>query len=204
MLCISLQWREEMDFYLTGCQRRFRIGCKRRREFGYSYVPGVLTFQTEDGVEFHILRFFSVRIVSDLYDDLKQTSEYKPPQRATEIPRDVKTFGGIPLPRYSMAFSALLTFQLSVFVIVLFHHPSALVHGIPEEVSLKYFNSLKKLVWVWKKFFWGISTTCHKPTNLQGWILRRRTCTFSVQFQFLETLVKCISKQKSFGDWLCN
>ena len=151
MLCIFLQWREEMDFYLTGCQRRFRIGCKRRREFGYSYVPGVLTFQTEDGVEFHILRFFSVRIVSDLYDDLKQTSEYKPPQRATEIPRDVKTFGGIPLPRYSMAFSALLTFQLSVFVIVLFHHPSALVHGIPEEVSLKYFNSLKKLVWVWKK-----------------------------------------------------
>ena len=141
-----------MDFYLTGCQRRFRIGCKRRREFGYSYVPGVLTFQTEDGVEFHILRFFSVRIVSDLYDDLKQTSEYKPPQRATEIPRDVKTIGGIPLPRYSMAFSALLTFQLTVFVIVLFHHPSALVHGIPEEVSLKYFNSLKKYEFE-KKFF---------------------------------------------------
>ena len=96
MLCIFLQWREEMDFYLTGCQRRFRIGCKRRREFGYSYVPGVLTFQTEDGVEFHILRFFSVRIVSDLYDDLKQTSEYKPPQRATEIPRDGRDLEGYP------------------------------------------------------------------------------------------------------------
>ena len=146
MFRISLQRREEMDFYLTGCQRRFRIGCKRRLEYGFSYVPGVLTFQTGDGVEFYILRFFSVRIVSDLYDDLKQISEYQPPQRALEIPRDVKTFGGIPLPRYSLAFSAFLIFQLSVFVIVLFHHPSALVHGMPEEVSLKYFNSSKKLV----------------------------------------------------------
>lgn len=82
----------------TGCQRRFRIGCKRRREFGYSYVPGVLTFETVDGEEFHILRFLSVRIVSDLYDDLKQTSEYRPPPRAVEIPRDVVTVYGIPLP----------------------------------------------------------------------------------------------------------
>ena len=106
--------------HLLGCQKRFRIGCKRRREFGYSYVPGVLTFQMEDGVEFHILRFFSVRIVSDLYDELKPTSEYRPPQRAPEIPRDVKTFGGIPLPRY---------------------YSFALVHGIPEEMELKYFNS---------------------------------------------------------------
>ena len=145
MFCISLQRHEEMDFYLTGCQRRFRIGCKRRLEYGYSYVPGVLTFQTGDGVEFHILRFFSVRIVSDLYDDLKQISEYQPPQRALEIPRDVKTFGGIPLPRYSLAFSAFLIFKFG-FVIVLFHHPSALVYGMPEEVSLKYFNSSKKLV----------------------------------------------------------
>ena len=48
--------------------------------------------------EFHILRFLSVRIVSDLYDDLKQTSEYKPPKRAPEIPRDVETTRGIPLP----------------------------------------------------------------------------------------------------------
>ena len=89
-----------MDLSSTGCQRRFRIGCKRRREFGYSYVPGVLTFETEGGrVEFHILRFLSVRIVSDLYDDLKQTSEYKPPQRAPEIPRDVQTIEGIRLPR---------------------------------------------------------------------------------------------------------
>ena len=103
-----------MEFYLTGCQKRFRIGCKRRREFGYSYVPGVLTFQTEDGVEFHILRFFAVRIVSDLYDDLKQTSEYRPLQGAPEIPRDVRTFGGIPLPRYSVVFSALLIFKLLV------------------------------------------------------------------------------------------
>ena len=76
----------------------------------------------------------------------KHIEGVKPPQRAPEILRDVKTFGGIPLPRYSMAFSALLIFQLSVFVIVLFHYPSALVHGMPEEVSLKYFNSLKKLV----------------------------------------------------------
>ena len=90
-----------MLIYLSsaGCQSRFRIGCKRRREYGYSYVPGVLTFETEDGEEFHILRFLSVRIVSDLYDDLKQTSEYKPPERAPEIPRDVKTTLGIPLPR---------------------------------------------------------------------------------------------------------
>ena len=71
-------------------------------------------------MEFHILRFFSVRIVSDLYDELKPTSEYRPPQRAPEIPRDVKTFGGIPLPRY---------------------YSFALVHGIPEEMELKYFNS---------------------------------------------------------------
>ena len=88
-----------MDLSSTGCQRRFRIGCKHRREFGYSYVPGVLTFETEGGMaEFHILRFLSVRIVSDLYDDLKQTSEYKPPQRAPEIPRDVQTIKGIRLP----------------------------------------------------------------------------------------------------------
>ena len=76
----------------------FRIGCKRRREFGYSYVPGVMTFETEDGVEFHILRFLSVRIISDLYDDLKQTSEYKPPPKAVRIPRDVRTIPGIKLP----------------------------------------------------------------------------------------------------------
>ena len=84
--------------FRAGCQKRFRIGCKRRREYGYSYVPGVLTFETEDGEEFHILRFLSVRIVSDLYDDLKQTSEYRPPQRAAEIPRNVVTTRGIPLP----------------------------------------------------------------------------------------------------------
>lgn len=84
-----------------GCQRMFRIGCKRRREFGYSYVPGVMTFETEDGVEFHILRFLSVRIISDLYDDLKQTSEYKPPPKAVRIPRDVRTVYGIPLPPLS-------------------------------------------------------------------------------------------------------
>ena len=88
-----------MDLFSTGCSQRFRIGCKRRREYGYSYVPGVLTFETEDGMEeFHILRFLSVRIVSDLYDDLKQTSEYRPPQQASEIPRDVFTTRGIPLP----------------------------------------------------------------------------------------------------------
>ena len=81
----------------------------------------------EDGVEFHILRFFSVCIVSDLYDELKPTSEYRPPQRAPEIPRDVKTFGGIPLPRY---------------------YSFALVHGIPEEMELKYFNSS-----ITRKFF---------------------------------------------------
>ncbi|XP_022790553.1 putative helicase mov-10-B.1 [Stylophora pistillata] len=100
-----------------GCKQRFRIGCKRRREFGYSYVPGVLTFQTEDGKEFHILRFFSVRIVSDLYDDLKQTSEYRPPPRAPEIPRDVKTFGGIPLPR--MQRNGLIMEKLDVYEIPL-------------------------------------------------------------------------------------
>lgn len=83
----------------AGCLRTFRIGCKRRSEYGYSYVPGVLTLETEDGMEeFYILRFLSVRIVSDLYDDLKQSSEYRPPQRAPEIPRDVVTTRGIPLP----------------------------------------------------------------------------------------------------------
>ncbi|KAJ7370127.1 Helicase MOV-10 [Desmophyllum pertusum] len=88
-----------MGLISTGCQRRFRIGCKRRREYGYSYVPGVLTFETKhDMAEFHILRFLSVRIVSDLYDDLKQTTEYRPPQRAPDIPRDVRTTPGIPLP----------------------------------------------------------------------------------------------------------
>ena len=58
----------------------------------------MLTFETVDDEEFHILRFLSVRIVSDLYDDLKQTSEYRPPPRAVEIPRDVVTVYGIPLP----------------------------------------------------------------------------------------------------------
>ena len=89
---------EKIKFLSPGGQRRFRIGCKSRREFGYSYVPGVLTFETEDGIEFHILRFLSVRIVSDLYDDLKQTSEYRPPARAVEIPRNVVTAWGLPLP----------------------------------------------------------------------------------------------------------
>lgn len=49
-------------------------------------------------MEFHILRFLSVRIVSDLYDDLKQTSEYRPPPKAVPIPRNVETRPGIPLP----------------------------------------------------------------------------------------------------------
>ena len=91
----------------------------------------------EDGVEFHILRFFSVRIVSDLYDELKPTSEYRPPQRAPEIPRDVKTFGGIPIPRYSMAFVIVIIVLCNCF----FHYSSALVHGIPEEMELKYLSS---------------------------------------------------------------
>ena len=89
---------EKITFLSPGGQRRFRIGCKRRTEFGYSYVPGVLSFETEDGIEFHILRFLSVRIVSDLYDDLKQTSEYRPRARAVEIPRNVVTAWGLPLP----------------------------------------------------------------------------------------------------------
>ena len=59
-------------------------------------------------MEFHNLRFFSVHIVNDLYDELKPTSECRPPQRAPEIPRDIKKFRGIPLPRYSMAFVTIL------------------------------------------------------------------------------------------------
>ena len=82
----------------SGCQKRFQIGCKERREYGYSYVPGVLTFE-KNNEEFHILRFLSVRIIGDLYEDLKPTAQYRPPARAFEIPRDVRTAPGIPLPR---------------------------------------------------------------------------------------------------------
>ncbi|XP_068695788.1 putative helicase mov-10-B.1 [Montipora foliosa] len=83
---------------VPGRDTKFNIGCKRRREYGYSYVPAVITFKTTDNVEFHILRFLSVRIVSDLYDYLKQTSVYKPPPKAVRIPMDVVTIPGISLP----------------------------------------------------------------------------------------------------------
>ncbi|XP_068731732.1 putative helicase mov-10-B.1 [Montipora capricornis] len=88
-----------LGFNDLGCSdTKFNIGCKRRREYGYSYVPVVITFKTTDNVEFHILRFLSVRSVSDLYDYLKQTSVYKPPPKAVRIPMDVVTIRGISLP----------------------------------------------------------------------------------------------------------
>ena len=90
------------DFVPTLCfsggKSEFVIGCKRRSEYGYSYVPGVLTFQRQDGTPFHILRFFAVQIVSDLFDDLKPASRYRQPPKAKKIPRDVKTTPGLPLP----------------------------------------------------------------------------------------------------------
>ncbi|XP_078384845.1 putative helicase MOV-10 [Oculina patagonica] len=76
----------------------FSVGCKPRSEYGYSYVPGVLTFKLGDGTEFHILRFLAVRVISDLFEDLKPTSVYRPPPKAVRVPRDVITTPGIPLP----------------------------------------------------------------------------------------------------------
>ena len=74
------------------------MGCKRRREFGYSYVPAVFSF--EKGVdEFHILRFMSVRVVSDIHDILKATSPYRGVRRPDLVPSGVKTVPGISLPR---------------------------------------------------------------------------------------------------------
>ena len=94
----TLPLATQISLNSSGSDTKFNIGCKRRREYGYSYVPVVITFKTTDNVEFHILRFLSVRIVSDLYDYLKQTSVYKPPPKAVRIPMDVVTIPGISLP----------------------------------------------------------------------------------------------------------
>ena len=81
-----------------GQTRSFDVGCRPRSEYGYSYVPGVLTFKLGDGTEFHILRFLAVRVISDLFEDLKPTSVYRPPPKAERVPWDVKTTPGVPLP----------------------------------------------------------------------------------------------------------
>ena len=82
---------------LPGNISRFRVGCKRRKEFGYSYVPVVFTFD-KSGKEFHILRFLSLRIVSDIFDDLKAVAPYRGPRRPARVPDDVTTIPGGRLP----------------------------------------------------------------------------------------------------------
>lgn len=84
--------------FFSGRKSSFEIGCRPRSEYGYSYVPGVLTFELADGKEFHILRFLAVQVVSDLFDDLKPTSKYQPPRKVEKVPWDVKTTPGLQLP----------------------------------------------------------------------------------------------------------
>lgn len=84
--------------FFSGGTSSFEIGCRSRSEYGYSYVPGVLTFELADGKEFHILRFLAVQVVSDLFDDLKPTSKYQPPRKVEKVPWDVKTTPGLQLP----------------------------------------------------------------------------------------------------------
>lgn len=82
----------------AGKRSTFSIGCKNRREYGYSYVPVVLTFELKNGSEFHILRFLAVQIVSDLFEELRPTSRYRTPSKAQKVPWDVKTTRGLALP----------------------------------------------------------------------------------------------------------
>ena len=84
--------------FFSGRTSVFEIGFRPRSEYGYSYVPGVLTFELADGKEFHILRFLAVQVVSDLFDDLKPTSKYQPPRKVQKVPWDVKTTPGLQLP----------------------------------------------------------------------------------------------------------
>lgn len=82
----------------AGKRSTFSIGCKNRREYGYSYVPVVLTFKKENGSEFHILRFLAVQIISDLFEELRPTTRYRTPSKAQKVPWDVKTTRGLALP----------------------------------------------------------------------------------------------------------
>lgn len=84
--------------FFSGRASLFEIGCRPRSEYGYSYVPGVLSFELADGKEFHILRFLAVQVVSDLFDDLKPTSKYQSPRKVQKVPWDVKTTPGLKLP----------------------------------------------------------------------------------------------------------
>lgn len=86
--------------FLLGTQELFSIGCKPKEEYGFSYVPVVLRFCTPDNENdyFYIMRFLCIRSVSDIYDDLKKTSEYIGPAKHQVVPSDITTEPGLGLP----------------------------------------------------------------------------------------------------------
>lgn len=100
-------------YSITGIPVTFKIGCKPTKEYGFSYVPVILRFYIPDPDYnvfdrwaffhrekdyFYIMRFLSIRHVSDIYNDIKKTSEYIGPMQHQLVPSGVETEPGMQLP----------------------------------------------------------------------------------------------------------
>lgn len=69
------------------------------RGLGTFHVPIAFHFRRSSGKEFHIIRFLNAKCVSDITEELKPTSPYKPPTRVAEYRESVETIPGVKPPK---------------------------------------------------------------------------------------------------------
>lgn len=70
------------------------------RGLGTFHVPIAFHFRRSSGKEFHIIRFLNAKCVSDITEELKPTSPYKPPTRVAEYRETMEIVRGVKPPKY--------------------------------------------------------------------------------------------------------
>lgn len=70
------------------------------RGLGTFHVPIAFHFRRSSGKEFHIIRFLNAKCVSDITEELKPTSPYKPPTRVAEYRETMEAVPGVKPPKY--------------------------------------------------------------------------------------------------------
>lgn len=69
------------------------------RGLGTFHVPIAFHFRRSSGKEFHIIRFLNAKCVSDITEELKPTSPYKPPTRVAEYRETMEAVPGVKPPK---------------------------------------------------------------------------------------------------------
>lgn len=90
ILCVSCFLGSHYGIEVSACARGL----------GTFHVPIAFHFRRSSGKEFHIIRFLNAKCVSDITEELKPTSPYKPPTRVAEYRESVETVPGVKPPKY--------------------------------------------------------------------------------------------------------